>query len=79
MKRALILSLIDPRIAGVIITRDKGTGKSTIVRLVIDLLPQIKVAKGDSSVTDYDLMSNDVKRGTTLSMNLKECQWSIYH
>jgi magnesium chelatase subunit I len=65
MKRALILNLIDPRVGGVMITGDRGTGKSTIVRSVVDLLPQIEVAKGDScnsSVTDYDLMSNDVKR-----------------
>ena len=43
MKLALILNVIDPRIGGVMIMGDRGTGKSTTIRAVADLLPAIKV------------------------------------
>ena len=64
MKLALILNVIDPRIGGVMIMGDRGTGKSTTIRAVADLLPAIKVAKDDpfnSSLTDFELMSENVK------------------
>ena len=43
MKLALILNVIDPRIGGVMIMGDRGTGKSTTIRAVADLLPEIAV------------------------------------
>ena len=43
MKRALILSVIDPQIGGVLIMGHRGTGKSTAVRALADLLPEIRV------------------------------------
>jgi magnesium chelatase subunit I len=64
MKLALILNVIDPRIGGVMIMGDRGTGKSTTIRAVADLLPAIKVATDDpfnSSVTDFELMSESIK------------------
>ena len=64
MKLSLILNVIDPRIGGVMIMGDRGTGKSTTIRAVADLLPAIKVAVDDpfnSSLTDFDLMSEKVK------------------
>jgi magnesium chelatase subunit I len=64
MKLALILNVIDPRIGGVMIMGDRGTGKSTTIRAVADLLPEIKVVAGDafnSSLDDFELMSEDVK------------------
>ena len=64
MKLALILNIIDPRIGGVMIMGDRGTGKSTTIRAVADLLPEIKVAVDDpfnSSLTDFELMSETVK------------------
>ena len=39
MKLALLLNIIDPKIGGVMIMGDRGTGKSTIVRSLVDLLP----------------------------------------
>jgi magnesium chelatase subunit I len=46
MKLALLLTIIDPNIGGVIIFGHRGTGKSTAVRALADLLPPIKRVKG---------------------------------
>ena len=46
MKLALILSIIDPQIGGVLIMGHRGTGKSTAVRALADLLPEIRVVAG---------------------------------
>ena len=65
MKLALILNVIDPRIGGVMIMGDRGTGKSTTIRAIADLLPQIEVAQDDlfnSHISDYDLMSDAIKK-----------------
>jgi magnesium chelatase subunit I len=64
MKLALILNVIDPRIGGVMIMGDRGTGKSTTIRAVADLLPAIQVAAEDpfnSSISDFELMSEKIK------------------
>src|SRR5436190_838551 len=46
MKLALILSVVDPKIGGVLIMGHRGTGKSTAVRALADLLPEISVVDG---------------------------------
>ena len=64
MKLALILNVIDPKIGGVMIMGDRGTGKSTTIRALADLLPEIDVVAGDpfnSDPADPDLMSDEVK------------------
>ena len=43
MKLALILNVIDPSVGGVLIMGHRGTGKSTVVRALPDLLPQVSV------------------------------------
>jgi Mg-chelatase subunit ChlI len=45
LKLALILNAINPRIGGVLIRGAKGTGKSTIVRALVDLLPEINIVQ----------------------------------
>lgn len=47
MKLALQLNVIDPKIGGVMIMGDRGTGKSTTIRAIADLLPEIEVIKND--------------------------------
>lgn len=46
VKKALILNAINPRIGGVLIKGDKGTGKTTAVRALADLLPSLRTVKG---------------------------------
>lgn len=46
MKRAMILTAIDPAIGGVLVFGDRGTGKSTAVRALASLLPPIRAVKG---------------------------------
>ena len=46
MKLALLLNVVDPLIGGVLIMGHRGTGKSTAVRALGDLLPQITVVDG---------------------------------
>jgi Mg-chelatase subunit ChlI/Mg-chelatase subunit ChlD len=44
-KTALILNIIDPSIGGVLLTGPKGTGKSSIVRAVEEVIPAIDVVE----------------------------------
>ena len=64
MKLSLILNVIDPKIGGVMIMGDRGTGKSTTVRALVDLLPNIHVVENDpfnSDPNDPELMSEEVR------------------
>lgn len=64
MKLALILNVIDPKIGGVMIMGDRGTGKSTTVRALVDLLPEIEVVADDpfnSDPADPELMSQETR------------------
>ncbi|MEW6171510.1 MAG: AAA family ATPase [Bacillota bacterium] len=46
MKKALILNAVNPRLGGVLIRGEKGTAKSTAVRGLAELLPEIRVVAG---------------------------------
>ncbi len=46
MKRALILNAVNTRIGGVLIRGKKGTAKSTAVRSLASLLPEVAVVRG---------------------------------
>jgi magnesium chelatase subunit D len=46
MKLALLLNAVDPLIGGVLLMGHRGTGKSTAVRGLADLLPEINVVAG---------------------------------
>ena len=46
MKRALILNAVNTRIGGVLIRGKKGTAKSTAVRSLAGLLPEVSVVRG---------------------------------
>ena len=64
MKLSLILNVIDPKIGGVMVMGDRGTGKSTAVRALVDLLPEILVVGDDpfnSDPEDPENMSDFVR------------------
>ncbi len=81
MKLALLLNVIDPKIGGVMIMGDRGTGKSTTIRALADLLPEIPVVANDpfsSDPSDPDLMSDEVRQqleqGTDIPVVQKKVQ-----
>jgi len=59
MKLALQLNVIDPKIGGVMIMGDRGTGKSTTIRALADLLPDITIIKNDPFNTDPKGLNKD--------------------
>ena len=58
MKLALLLTLINPLIGGVLLVGPRGTGKTTAVRSLVDLMPEV-----DRSRCTYGCLSEDVEAG----------------
>ncbi|MFM8323126.1 MAG: ATP-binding protein [Chloroflexota bacterium] len=58
MKLALLLSLINPAISGVLLIGPRGTGKTTAVRSLVDLLPEVP-----RSLCFYGCLPEDVETG----------------
>jgi magnesium chelatase subunit D len=68
VKEALILNVINPRIGGVLISGEKGTAKSTLVRGMAAVLPDMKVIDLPLNITEDKLIGSidievAVKRG----------------
>ena len=55
MKLGLMLNAVDPLIGGVLIMGHRGTGKSTAVRGLAELLPKIKFISGCAYRCDFDI------------------------
>ncbi len=58
MKYALLLGLINPAIGGVLLIGPRGTGKTTAVRGLVDLLPEIP-----RSLCYYGCLPEDIETG----------------
>ena len=58
MKLSLILSLVNPNLGGVLLIGPRGTGKSTAVRSLVDLLPHVR-----RSLCYYGCLEEDVESG----------------
>lgn len=58
MKLALIAAMINPLVNGVLLVGPRGTGKTTIVRSLIDLLPSIQ-----RSACHYGCLPEDIEAG----------------
>ena len=58
LKLALLLNLVNPSIGGVLLVGPRGTGKTTAVRSLVDLLPIV-----ERSACYYGCMPNDVETG----------------
>lgn len=73
MKLALLLNVIDPKIGGVMIMGDRGTGKTTTIRALADLLPEIEVVADDpfnSHPSDPELMGDEVRQQVAQGVDL---------
>lgn len=46
LKTALLINAVDPRVGGVLIRGQKGTAKSTAVRALAEVLPELSVVEG---------------------------------
>jgi magnesium chelatase subunit I len=58
MKLALIISVINPLVNGVLLVGPRGTGKTTIVRSLVDLLPSVQ-----RSACYYGCLPEDIETG----------------
>lgn len=58
MKLALLLGLINPAIGGILLVGPRGTAKTTAVRSVLDLLPQV-----ERSTCRYGCLPEDIEAG----------------
>jgi magnesium chelatase subunit I len=80
MKLALLLNVIDPQIGGVMIMGDRGTGKSTTIRALADVLPEIDVVADDpfnSDPYDESLMSDEVRQKVEQQVSLPIVQKKV--
>ncbi len=58
MKLALLLALINPAVGGVLLLGPRGTGKTTAVRSLIDLMPPVR-----RSLCSYGCLPEDLEEG----------------
>jgi magnesium chelatase subunit I len=58
MKTALVLGLINPVLGGILLIGPRGTGKTTAVRSLVDLLPDVQ-----RSTCPYGCLPEDVETG----------------
>lgn len=79
LKLAILINAINPKIGGLLIKGPKGSGKSTIVRALADILPKINVVKDcPFNCNPYDpsnmcpKCSERYKRGEKLPVEEKE-------
>jgi len=80
-KLALVLLAINPRIGGLLVMGEKGSGKSILVRALADLLPPIKVVKGcpfnddpDDHVNMCDFCREKIAKGEELEVEYKRME-----
>ncbi len=63
IKRALILNAVNPKIGGVLISGEKGTAKSTLVRGLANILSDIRLVNLPLNVTEDRLVGSiDIKK-----------------
>jgi magnesium chelatase subunit I len=76
---ALLLNAVDPLIGGVMVMGDRGTGKSTAIRALVDVLPYIRVVPGDAcngepkgSLTEPEFFGDRAEEFETVPVPLVE-------
>ncbi|HET7009612.1 MAG TPA: ATP-binding protein [Anaerolineales bacterium] len=58
MKLALLLTIINPNVGGVLLLGPRGTGKTTAVRSLVDLLPEVQRSR-----CQYGCLPEDIETG----------------
>jgi magnesium chelatase subunit D len=75
MKKGLLLNAVNPRLGGILIRGEKGTAKSTAVRALASLLPEIGVVMGcpfNCDPKDPDHLCNNCRGRLSLGKQLEE-------
>jgi magnesium chelatase subunit I len=57
MRLGLLLAVINPAIGGVLLIGPRGIGKTTAVRSLVDLLPDVEVSDCEDGALPHDLLS----------------------
>jgi len=58
VKKAILLSLINPNIKGVLISGEKGTAKSTVVRSIVSIAPWLHIVELPLNITEDRLLGS---------------------
>jgi magnesium chelatase subunit I len=61
MRVALLLALVNPAIGGVLLIGPRGTGKTTAVRSLLDILPDVEVSDCEEGALPEDLIHENAK------------------
>ncbi len=61
MRIALMLSVINPAVGGVLLIGPRGIGKTTAVRSLTGILPDIEVSDCDEGILPYELQSENAR------------------
>jgi magnesium chelatase subunit I len=61
MRIALLLALINPAIGGVLLIGPRGIGKTTAVRSLVGILPDVEVSDCEEGVFPYELQSEHAR------------------
>lgn len=61
MRIALLLTVVNPAIGGVLLIGPRGTGKTTAVRSLTGILPDVEISDCEEGVLPDDLQSEDAK------------------
>src|ERR1051326_1867155 len=80
MKLALLLNVVAPAVGGVLVTGHRGTGKSTAVRALADLLPRLDTVKGcayNCDPTDADSLCDDCAARLSSGESLKRVRRDV--
>ena len=80
MKLAHILNVIDTKVGDVMIMGDRGTGKSTTIRALADLLPEVAVVADDpfnSHPSDPDIMGDEARKKLELGEDIPVTQMKV--
>ena len=75
MKKGLLLNAVNPHLGGILVRGEKGTAKSTAVRALVSLLPQIGVVMGcpfNCDPKDLDHLCDNCRGRQSLGKQLEE-------